>query len=178
MKDNTSFYEKLYMLSLSHNEITSITDNQFINIKNLRKVFLNNNSITIINTNMFMNNTQLYMLDLSMNEIHDFNLELNSLPSLKYLYLQNNLIEVLTQDNFENYITNNSLIIYNNNFTCECKLYWLQNINYDIKSKLVMYNENCSDSSLKKKSENCQFMIDYESGKCSRKLSSICKKGY
>ena len=117
-------------LYLNHNNITEVHNIHFIELTNLTSIYLNNNNIKLVNRLLFSKNIKLTYIKLSYNHITHFLLDINLLPSLKYLNLGYNYITRLNQSIFKNYVKQDNengaeLIISNNSFSCVCNMMWL-----------------------------------------------------
>jgi len=92
-------------IDMSFNNISTLTNKDFVNLTHLETVLLDNNDISSLEPYVFHQTKKLLHLSLNNNKI--FVLNLNLLKSLKYLrhlYLQNNVIQYIHPKLFEHNI--------------------------------------------------------------------------
>ena len=167
----------LLLFSVSHNIITHIPENLFTKLIYLQEIYFHNNSIYKINSYVFKNNKELRLIQLSMNKISVFNLELSTFPHLRTFSIYSNLLTVLKENLFKNFIIkNNSLKIYDNKFICGCDMDWLANMTSEIKSAIIIKMDMCSGS-LNGLSVECFIMKTYIYVKCVEETVPICNNG-
>nr|XP_022908064.1 toll-like receptor 6 [Onthophagus taurus] len=96
MTHSRSCGNSLDILDLSDNDIISIPDHSFANLKSLRTLSLQNNAISSLGDRAFSNLKNLQTINMSSNSIVALPPELfHSSRSLNHLYLQNNSLSVL-----------------------------------------------------------------------------------
>ena len=97
----------------------------------------------------------------------------------KELIIYSNRLNVLQKYIFKDFIskTNTNLEIYNNNFICDCDMYWLANMTGEIKSSIYTQNDICTSNILNKTSLQCFIKKITVSGKCPKIDLSICNNG-
>ena len=126
---------------------------------------------------MFNHNKLLKEIDLAHNRIYEFNLNLNIFPKLDTLYLDYNLLKVLDKLLFKEFIMKSThLIITNNNFICDCDMYWLASMNSDFNSTVYTKNNICKSSKLKNTSLECFITNKIGSGDCTNITLPTCSQ--
>ena len=126
---------------------------------------------------MFYNNTLLLLINLSDNKIHTFNLNLNKFIKLVILNLNNNRLKFLSEILFKEFIMKYTyLYIKNNEFTCDCNMYWMASMNGDFNSTLDIQNNICQSSKLKNTSLECFIKKNTGQGKCNNINAIICSR--
>ena len=127
---------------------------------------------------MFNNNKKLMLINLSNNKIHDFNLQLNKFTMLEMLYLNNNLLNVLDEFLFKEFIMKSRryLMISHNKFACYCDMYWLASMQRQIKSQITLDNNICSSSKIHTTSLECFIKNKTGSGNCNNLNLPTCIK--
>ncbi|KAJ8718096.1 hypothetical protein PYW07_006026 [Mythimna separata] len=98
------YYQKTITLDLSNNGIEKIYNEAFRNLNYLQTLNISHNKIETLNPKSFLTtdsrNNAVQELDLSYNKIIELSSELNDLPKLKILHLQNNMLSRLADDCF------------------------------------------------------------------------------
>ena len=134
LKTRDCNHSSMTSLMLYNNRIQIIRIIHFRHLLNLTRIFLQGNNIETVPKRVFSQNKKLILINLSYNLITKFFLNINNLPSLKYLDLSVNYITILKQSIFKNYIRKSnmqdvkSLDLSNNSFTCVCDMMWLSNL--------------------------------------------------
>jgi len=89
-------------IDMSFNNISTLTNKDFVNLTHLEILLLNNNDISSLEPYVFHQTIKLLHLDLSNNKIDVINLSLlKSLNQLRRLYLQNNAIQYIHPNLFD-----------------------------------------------------------------------------
>lgn len=89
-------------IDMSFNNISTLTNNDFVNLTHLKILLLDNNDISSLEPYVFHQMIKLLHLNLNNNKISVLNLNLfKSLNQLRHLYLQNNDIEYVPPQLFE-----------------------------------------------------------------------------
>lgn len=89
-------------IDMSFNNISTLTNKDFVNLTHLEILLLDNNDISSLEPYVFYKTIKLLHLDLSNNKISVINLNLlKSLNQLRRLYLQNNAIQYIHPNLFE-----------------------------------------------------------------------------
>jgi len=90
------------VIDMSFNNISTLTNKDFVNLTHLEILLLDNNDISSLEPYVFHQTIKLLHLDLSNNKISVINLNLlTSLDQLRRLYLQNNAIQYIHPNLFE-----------------------------------------------------------------------------
>jgi hypothetical protein len=90
------------VIDISFNIISTLSNQDFVNLKHLTTIFLNNNDILQLQPYVFYKNKNLLHLYLNNNKITEINVSVfQSLKKLRYLYLQNNRIRFIQPQLFE-----------------------------------------------------------------------------
>ncbi|KAM9319792.1 transforming growth factor beta activator LRRC32 [Gastrophryne carolinensis] len=92
---------KLTNLDLSYNNINSIPEDFFSTMPLLKFLNLSHNCIESFSFGQTVTLTFLEELDLSGNDIQNISLAANSLPSLKWIHLQNNKLQFVESKSFQ-----------------------------------------------------------------------------
>jgi len=89
-------------IDMSFNNISTLTNKDFVNLTHLEILLLDNNDISYLEPYVFYQTKKLLHLSLNNNKIFVMNLDLlKSLNQLRYLYLQNNAIQYIHPKLFE-----------------------------------------------------------------------------
>ncbi|XP_029651540.2 uncharacterized protein LOC115224769 [Octopus sinensis] len=105
-------------LDLSENEITSIEEESFQNVRYLKYLWLHDNNIMNIEEGSFQNLSNLERLSLINNNIKDIKKEtFQNLTNLEFLYLEKNGIKKIEKGTFQNLANLNALHLDNNEIT-------------------------------------------------------------
>ncbi|XP_075981606.1 uncharacterized protein LOC142980161 [Anticarsia gemmatalis] len=100
------YYTRSIRIDLANNKISSVNSEAFRNLLNMRYLNLSSNSIETFYAKSFLISdsraNELQELDLSFNVLQYLGSELNEVPHLKKLYLQNNKLSSLADDAFMN----------------------------------------------------------------------------
>jgi len=100
--DNVNMYDSLIAFKLTHNNLTTIGQDCFINNKNLQKLELSYNCLTELNHDTFVGLYSLIALDLSNNEISSIQEDsFASMSSLQDLNLGSNQLVQLNHQAFQ-----------------------------------------------------------------------------
>ena len=128
-------------LDLSINIIEVLHEDQFIDLIELSDLYLNNNNIIYIGVGVFRNNTKLEFIYLEHNNIEKFDFNLNRLPKLDYLIINDNRLSTLKESVFMYFLVEDKgrnktfqrkLDVENNLFTCDCSMTWIRLIKVHI----------------------------------------------
>ena len=93
---------KTAAIDMSFNNISTLTNKDFVSLTHLEILLLSNNDISSLEPYVFYQTKKLLHLNLSYNKIFVMNLNLfRSLKQLRYLYLQNNVIQHIHPRLFE-----------------------------------------------------------------------------
>ena len=141
INNKISSYKNLKELLLSHNKLTKLHSNQFINLTELNYINLSNNLIRVIGENIFKYNTRLIRINISHNKIKNFKFDLSKLPMLNKLNIEYNNLRHLIEHAFRSYISgngsgNNVLRIHNNTLECRCNMHWLLKLGDTLNAKI------------------------------------------
>jgi Leucine-rich repeat (LRR) protein len=89
-------------IDMSFNNISTLTNKDFVNLTHLEVILLDNNDISRLEPYVFYRTEKLLQLNLNNNKIFIMNLSLfKSLDQLRHLYLQNNMIQHIHPRLFE-----------------------------------------------------------------------------
>ncbi|KAK0138424.1 Toll-like receptor 13 [Merluccius polli] len=96
-KNDFRYLSNLTVLDISFNEIAHIEDRSFINLVELRKLYMSNNQLTKLSNHLFEGLWKLTLLDLSTNQIIFVHPSaFGSMPSLQTVILEDNLLTEMT----------------------------------------------------------------------------------
>ena len=167
-------------LILDFNEISELDNILFKSLINLTFISLKNNKIRVIHNLLFRYNEKLRFINLCDNLITKFYINLETLPYLEFLNLEQNKLTTLNQSLFKHFIVkdnkpnNRTLRLNNNQFMCDCNMSWvtelgnISNINITLSDNDVCISYNITLT--------CWF--DYREDICPLYNKSICHTGY
>ncbi|XP_061171593.1 leucine-rich repeat and immunoglobulin-like domain-containing nogo receptor-interacting protein 1 [Saccostrea echinata] len=143
-------FSVIEILDLSHNNLTSLTKNDFEKFINLQKLYLNENKISDIENGTFSSLVHLSVLNLSCNSLSTIKEGVFcNLKSLSILYMKRNSIENLSLDVFHNVPKLQYISLAENG------LYGFDACTFQIRSLRILVLDNNSLSSIPSNIFNC-----------------------
>ena len=127
-------------ISYKNNDIVSVKQSFFGNLKKLKEIILSNNSIRLLDIKMFYSHESLLSLDVSSNKIVSFEGDFGLITKLSTLNLGNNAFEELRESVFRNYFTtaldtdDRHFVLDGNTFNCGCEMTWIR----EVKIRIIM----------------------------------------
>ncbi|KGL75552.1 Immunoglobulin superfamily member 10, partial [Tinamus guttatus] len=145
--------EKLELLMLHSNEISSIPDKAFCDLhslqsystntafknnssyweKSLARLHMDHNRIEFVHPNVFYGLTSLRLVHLEGNLLKQLHpdtfitlryIEIFKVSSIKHIYLSDNLLTSLPQEMFSHLSELESIYLHGNPWACDCNLHW------------------------------------------------------
>ncbi|XP_047030917.1 chaoptin-like [Helicoverpa zea] len=144
------YYSKSIKVDISNNEILKVRNEAFKNLQYIQLLNISYNKIETLYANSFVmaESKSLLELDLSNNHLIELSGELNELPKLKKLHLQNNMLTKLSEDCFMNLknleylnLRSNHLVSLNLTLT-NLKMLKTLDLSYNYLKKLSGYEIN------------------------------------
>ncbi|XP_022826926.1 protein artichoke-like [Spodoptera litura] len=139
------YYPNTIKVDISNSSIEKISNEAFRNLIHLEYLNISNNWIRRLNPKSFYTSDSVAnavkILDLSNNMLQELSSELNLMPNLVKLYLQNNMLSSLTDDSFVNLKHLEHLNLRNNR---------LQNLNLTLMNLKMLKTIDISHNSLLK----------------------------
>jgi len=152
-KDVNGFQDKLKTLNFRGNKIKSVENNAFYYLNSLGRLDLANNSINHIEVHAFdFNNSskeELY-IPLYENKLNDTSIEIGAFTNSKRQLLLDvrwNELTFLNERIFDPILrinNRNRLVVTGNNFTCDCRMFWLFKKRTSIQKQFIR-EFNCKD---------------------------------
>ncbi|XP_054889387.1 carboxypeptidase N subunit 2-like [Poeciliopsis prolifica] len=116
----------LTVLTLSDNQLSSLTENLFRNLTSLESLDMSGNQLTSLPEGIFKDLLSIEVINLHNNNLTELDSKLfQDQILLKRLYLSHNQLETLRLGLFDHFILRPKVRLHGNPWRCECQLWYL-----------------------------------------------------